>query len=109
MEDFTMERLEALRDMTTLNPIASIKVLKARKDAEKMSDLYNKYEPNDHIGTDYSTANNLEYSLRMEALERKLENSWQAYLAIEKDGFGLIDFAEETLNQHINKNRGKTK
>ena len=36
------EELEALRELTKLNPIAYAKVLKARKEAEILRDLYMK-------------------------------------------------------------------
>lgn len=99
------EELEALRELTKLNPIAYAKVLKARKEAEILRDLYMKSEPNDVIGVDYSTADELEYSLRMRALERASEKSWRKYIEVEHDGYGLNQYANDVLTNHIKSKR----
>lgn len=105
-----IDQLLALREITKLNPIAYAKVLKARNDAEQLRNLYIQYEPNDIIGVDYSTANELEYSLRMQALERSVEKDWIKYIEKENDGFGLADYAYDVLQLYIrNKNQKANK
>lgn len=89
--------LEFLRENTKLGPIASLKVQKARKDAYEYRDLYMKYEPNDLIEVDFSTADELEYQLRFKAWEKSLERNWKQY----GDGLGLSEFAEIVLQQHL--------
>ena len=93
--------MRVLREITRLNPLAYAKVLRARKTAEELRNLYIKSEPNDIIGVDYSTANDLEYSERMRALERSLEKSWREYLSVENDGYGLSEFAAQVLRDEI--------
>lgn len=99
--DELIEQLDALREITKLGPIAYVKVLKARKDAEVLRDFYIKSEPNDIIEVDYSSANDLEYSLRKRALERKVERDWLDYLATENDGYGLSEYADDVLKEHM--------
>ncbi len=96
------EVVEGLREITKLDPIASLKVLRARKAADNFVDLYRKYEPHDEIGADYTDANNLEYELRVKALSRKLEKSWIEYLRTENDGLGLEDYVSDYLTNYLN-------
>ena len=104
MKEYSYERLEALREITKLNPVAYAKVVKARHDADKFRDLYMKYEPNDQIGVDYTIANELEYELRFRALENGVEKQWKQYLGVEDDGYGLEDWAEDVLSEHMKNN-----
>jgi len=99
--------LDALRHMVRLNPIAYAKEQKARKQAEKLRDLYIKYEPNDIIGVDYSIANNLEYVLRKQALERLVEKTWRNYVAIENDDYGLSQYADDCIKHFIENQKQK--
>ena len=103
------EELEVLREITKLNPISYMKVLKARKEAEIFRNLYVKYEPNDKIGVDYSTADALEHSLRKQALAHDLEKSWREYIRVENDGYGLMDCVDDTLRHYLNEKKEKTK
>lgn len=90
---FTAEKLEILRELTTLGPIARIKLLLACKEAEKNGE--------------YDKVDYLEYSLRMESFRRIVEPVWKMYASIEHDGYGLMEFAESTLEQHIEKKKAK--
>ena len=103
------EELEALRELTKLNPIAYAKVMKARKEAELYRDLYVKYHPNAPIEVDYSTADELEFSLRMNALERIAEKGWKKYIEVEKDGYGLNQYTNDLITQHINSKQSKSR
>lgn len=100
-------RLESLREITRLNPIDFFRVQQARRQAEKFRELYIKENPSDIIGVDYSVADDLEYSLRFRQLERNVEKSWKSYLGLENDGYGLAQYAEDFLLQHMNE-KGQT-
>ena len=101
--------LEALREITTLGPIAKLKLERARKSAERYTDLYRKLNPSDEIGVDYSEANDFEFQLRKEALERKLEREWSKYLEVENDGIGLEEYAMGYLEEYLNNKKGFTR
>ncbi len=79
LKEYDYEKLEFLRRNTRLNPKSYLKVLKKKLEADKEQKIYNKYEPNDHIGVDYSEANLLEFCLRMKSFESKYKIVWQDY------------------------------
>ena len=93
--------LKALREMTRLDPIAYVKVLRARREAENLRDVYARYEPSDKVAVDYSDANDLEYMLRKRSLERSVQSDWLDYLRVEHDGYGLSEFADDCIRTHI--------
>ena len=95
------ERLKYLRELVILNPIDKMRVLHARSYSEKYRAFYNKINPNDVIETDYSVADDLEYTLRYKSFVKKLEKDFVGYLNLEKDGYGLEEYAENTLNNYI--------
>ncbi len=97
----TEEKLEILRNLTTLNPLDALKVSKARKAAEKFRDVYIRENPSDVIGVDYTEANSIEYSLRFHTLEKNLTKDWQNYLKVEADGIGLREYTEDILNSRL--------
>ena len=95
------ERLYYLRELVVLNPIDKLRVLHARSLSEKYRNFYNMYNPNDIIETDYSVADDLEYTLRYKTFVKKLEKDFISYLNLEKDGYGLEEHAESVLNNYI--------
>ncbi len=101
MEERQRTELDALRDMVKLNPFDYFRVQRARRQAEKFRDLYIKENPSDIIGVDYTIADDLEHSLRFRALERRVEKSWRDYLKVERDGYGLNDYARDVLNEFM--------
>jgi len=99
------KELRILREVVKLNPIDSLRVLRARKQAEYLRELYVKQNPTDIIEVDYSLADDLEYSLRFSALERSMENDFKKYIALENDGLGLCEYVQSYLDQKINENK----
>ena len=95
------DMLMALREFVKLNPLDYVRVKRARKQAEAFRELYIRENPSDIIGVDYSVADDLEYQLRLAALERSLEKEWRAYLAVEHDGYGLRDYTMDALEQYL--------
>ena len=107
-KNVSIEELEMLSELTKLGPLAEFKVLKARKSAEKFAEIYTKLNPSDEIGVDYSTANDLEYQLRLESLKRGLERSWASYVAYEKDkAYSLDEYTEDFIKGYKEKLRGR--
>ena len=105
-EEVKAEVLEKLRELTNLGPIAKLKLQRARRSAEKFRDLYIKENPSDQIGVDYSTANDLEYELRMNSLRNSMAKSWKEYLDYENDGLGLEEYVSDYLVRELNKDHG---
>ena len=95
------EYLEFLRENTLLTPVCKLKVMNARKQAEKFRDLYVTLNPSDKIGVDYSTADELEYQYRLNNLQKKLEKGWKKYALVENDGLGLLEFTESYVEQKV--------
>lgn len=94
------ERLESLRELTKLSPIAYAKLVKARNSKDSAN----------NIKLSADEIDILEYALRERALEKIVEKDWENYLEIEHDGYGLNDFANAVLNEHINnKNNNNVK
>ena len=91
------ERLEVLRNITKLGPVAYAKVMKARRNADNQRELLMKYEPNDEIGVDYSVANDLEIALREQALQNRVEKDWTMY----GDGLSLSEYADGIIEDRI--------
>ena len=106
--EFNFERLEQLRELTELGPIAKFKIMRARKQAEDYRKLYIKENPDDVIGVDYSTANELEYELRMNSLRKSLEKQWAEYVTYENDGMGLDQYVNDYLVEQLNNSKGRS-
>ena len=101
LKEYNYEKLEFLRRNTKLNPKAYLKVFKKKLEADKEQKIYNKYEPNDHIGVDYSEANLLEFGLRMQAWENKYKNVWQEY----GHGYTLEEYILMALDGFMNEEK----
>ena len=103
------ELLEALRELTTLGPIAQIKIKKAHLLANKLAIKNKKANPYKKIDVDYSLINNLEIQLRMVELAKSLKNLWEKYTKVGEYTSGLSDYVSDYLNQYIdNKKNEKT-
>lgn len=106
------ERLEALRELVKLNPIDYLRVSNACKQAEKLRELSVKYYPTESIDIDYSVANDLEYTLRLNTFIKKYQKLFYEYQKLENDGYGLEDFALDFIDRYIednSKNKRKVK
>ena len=93
-KSYDYETLKLLRKKTILNPIAYIKVLKARQLADVYQRVINQVEHCD-IGVDYSKANELEYNLRFKSWMNCIMPTWYKY-ASNQD---LYDFSYDMLMQ----------
>ena len=105
------EYLEFLRENTLLTPVSKLKVMNARRQAEKFRELYVTLNPSDNIGVDYSIADELEYQYRLISLQKRLEKGWKKYALVENDGLGLLEFTESYIEQKVQevKTEHKTK
>ena len=97
------ERLEALRHLTRLTPMEKLKVKKAVKRAQKVSELFGEFNYGDNPEVDYSVANALEFMLRFNALKRMLEKDYMSYIYSEKEGYSLDKCANDVIMGYINK------
>ncbi len=97
------EELVVLREVTKLDVISSLKVMKECLKAEERQNIMASLDPTHVYSVDYSSANELEYNLRMAALRKMLLEPWKKYISIENDGAGLEIFMERYLNEHYEK------
>ena len=96
IKDVDYKVLEYLRKNTILGPIARLKIEKAKLDAEKIRKYYLEVE-HELVELDTATADALEYTFRMNAMERKMTSLWTKY----GDGLGLTEFTEDKIRQDL--------
>ena len=94
--NYKPEELEFLRGNTILGPISVLKIQIEKGRCEKIRDLYHKAE-GELLEVDYSSANELEYELRM----RAWENSWAREWNKNPDGLGLAEFAQMIMEEKM--------
>ena len=87
MEYSFEERLQALREITHLSLIDSVKLLKCKKEPDVA---------------------NIEYILRFKTLENSLKKDWQKYVMVENDGLDLAEYSKGVLNDYL-KDKSETK
>ena len=95
------ERLEALRKLVKLNPVDYIRVSNARKQAERVRELTTEYYPYDSIDVDYSVANDLEYTLRLNTFIKKYQKSFYEYQKLENENYCIEDFAIDLIDKYL--------
>ena len=95
------ERLEALRKLVKLNPVDYIRVSNARKQAERVRELTIEYYPYDSIDADYSVANDLEYTLRLNTFIKKYQKSFYEYQKLENENYCIEDFAIDLIDKYL--------
>lgn len=93
------ERLESLRELTKLSPLAYVKLVKARN--KKDSENNNKLSAEE--------IDIFEYALRERVLEKAVEKDWENYIEIEHGGYSLNDFANAVLTGYINNKNNNVK
>ncbi len=103
-EKINYSELDFLRKNTKLGPNASLKIKKARIEAEKYRKWYYEIE-HELLETDYSLADELEYELRWRAWEKGCFKFWKKY----GDGLDLTEFAKSVLNDTMNEQRSNRK
>lgn len=96
------KELEFLRRHTFLNPIKKYKVLALRDDAEQYAYMMEEYE-NCHLGIDYSKADELEYSYRIQAWNKACFYFWMEY----GNGEELDDYAKGLMHRVIGEKENK--
>ena len=98
------ERLKALRELVKLNPIDYLRVSNAIKQEDKVREINEKYNESDKIDMEFSVANDLEYTLRLNAFMKKYYEIFYAYQKSENDQYGLEDFALDFVDKYIQDN-----
>jgi len=103
------ERLEVLRKLVKLNPveylIISDEICKAKKYREKIT----KYYPHESIDSDYTNANNLEYTLRLNAFIRKYQAFFAEYQKLENYKSGVENLALNFIDRYVQDNEDNEK
>ena len=97
------EKLEALRELTKLGPIAQIRMKKAYLIAKKEAIKNKQANLTKTVEIDYNLVNNLELQLRMVELAKSLTPLWKKYVAVGEYSSGLSDYINDYLNQYIDK------
>ena len=97
VKEYTYDMLQFLRRKTMLGPIALLKVGKAREEAERAKNVYEKLTK-ETINLDTSTADDLEYSYRFRAFEYTVFHDWEKY----GDGLDLDEFAHKVIVDSVN-------
>ena len=100
---FSYDELAYLRKATMLGPIAMVKIAKARKEAELLRKYFAEVE-HENIGLDYSTANELEYNYRRQALQRRIFKDWQQY----GDGLDFEEYTDMVIANNAAQSKNKS-
>ena len=94
------EQLLVLRHVTKLDVLSALKIARECRKAEEVRYLMESVDPSHSYSVDYTSANELEYSIRMAILRKMLIVPWKKYISVENDGAGLDLFIERYLNEH---------
>lgn len=99
-EEYTYERLEALRKVTKLG----LKLVVLKNKIKKLEKL----NPTINISNDDEILK-LEYNIRMKKWINSCEKDWIRYLKIENDGCGLFEYANGILNRMVEEQKKKVR
>ncbi len=103
IKEMNHDVLNYLRKNTLLGPVAMFKIAKARREAELLRKYYAEVE-HEIIELDTSTADELEYNYRMQAMQKKMYKMWQQY----GDGLDLEEFVNVAIANNMENEKGKT-
>lgn len=95
------KRLNILRKLVKLNPIDYLRVSNAIGKAEELRRVSSKFYPNESIDTDYSIANDLEYTLRLNTFIRKYQTFFVNYQKLENECHSIENIAENFIDRYI--------
>ena len=101
-DEINYDELEFLRAKTILSPVAKLKVLVARRDADNFRNWYLKNE-GELLESDYANADKIEYDLRFQNWKNKCASMWRQY----SDGLDLDEFSRMVIHDSLNNENKK--
>lgn len=93
------EKLEILREETSLDLLSVFRIHRECKRAEHLRDLMAMNDHTHFYSVDYSSANELELNIRYNKLKSELVSVWKQYIRVERDGIVLDEFVDGYLER----------